>query len=229
MRKSKKDYYSKYFEKNAKNAKKTWKQISTIVNKTKTSNIITCIETNDMQFETDPLKIGNKFNEYFSTIAQKLVDQIKTQKKFEEFLDKPNEKSFFMIRTDKNEIERIIAALDSNKASDIYGMSVDVLKILSPHISQILSEIFNESLSTGIFSDHMKLAMICPVHKDGSKLKISNYRPVSILPILNKVFEKIVQTRLVKFMEQEKIIFPKQYGFQKTNQQLYQFLTFMQS
>ena len=94
-------------------------------------------------------------------------------------------------------------------------MSVDVLKILSPHISQILSEIFNESLSTGIFCDHMKLAMICPVHKGDSKLKISNYRPVSILPILSKVFEKIVQTRLVKFMEQEKIIFPKQYGFQK--------------
>ena len=163
----------------------------TIVNKTKTSNIITCIETNDMQYKTDTLKIGSKFNEYFSTIAQKLVDQIKTQKKFEEFLDKPNEKSFFMIRTDKNEIEKIIAALDSNKASDIYGMSVNVLKILSPHISQILSEIFNASLSTGIFPDHMKLAMICPVHKGGSKL---NYRPVSIPPILSKVFEKIVQT-----------------------------------
>ena len=165
--------------------------------------------------KTDPLKIGNKFNEYFSTIAQKLVDQIKTQKKFEEFLDKPNEKSFFMIRTDKNEIEKIIAALDSNKAIDIYDMSVDVLKILSPHISQILSKIFNESLSTGIFPDHMKLAMICRIHKGGSKLKILNYRPVSILPILSKVFEKIVQIRLVKYMEQEKIIFPKQYGFQK--------------
>ena len=200
--------------------KKFWKQINTIVNKTKTSNIITCIETDDMQYETDPLKIGNKFNEYFSTIAQKLVDQIKTQKKSEEFLDKPNEKSFFMIRTDKNGIEKIIVALNSNKASDIYGMSVDVLKILSPHISQILSEIFNESMSTGIFPDHMKLAMICSVHKGGSKLKISNYRLLSILPILSKVFEKIVQTRLVNFMEQEKIIFPKQYGFQKKQQQI---------
>ena len=58
--------------------KKPWKQINTIVNKTKTSNTITCIETNGMQYETDPIKIGNKFNEYFSAIAQKLVDQIKT-------------------------------------------------------------------------------------------------------------------------------------------------------
>ena len=116
LRKSKKDYYSKYFEKNAKNAKKNWKQINTIVNKTKTSDIITCIDTNDMQYETDPLKIGNKLNEYFNPIAQKLVDQIKS----EEFLDKPNEKSFFMIRTDKDETEKIIAALDRNRASDIY-------------------------------------------------------------------------------------------------------------
>ena len=86
LRKSKKEYYSKYFEKNAKNAKKTWKQINTIVNKIKTSNIITCIETNDMLYETDPLKIGNKFNEYFSTIAQKLVDQIKTRKNLKNYI-----------------------------------------------------------------------------------------------------------------------------------------------
>ena len=61
----------------------------------------------------------------------------------------------------------------------------------------------------------MKLAMICPIQKGGSKLKASNYRPVSILPILSKVLAKIVQTRLVTFLEQQKIIFPQQYGFQK--------------
>ena len=120
-----------------------------------------------------------------------------------------------MTPTDKNEIEKIISSLDSNKASNIYGLSVDVLKILSPHISELLSDIFNESLSIGVFPDLMKLAMICPIHKSGSKLKASNYRPVSILPILSKVLEKIVQTRLVTFLEQQKIIFPQQYGFQK--------------
>ena len=48
---------------------------------------------------------------------------------------------------------------------------VDVLKILTPHISELLSDIFNESLSIGVFPDLMKLAMICPIHKGGSKLK----------------------------------------------------------
>ena len=136
-----------------------------------------------MQYETNPLKIGNIFNEYYSTIAQKLEDKIKTDKKFEDFLDKPNEKSFFMYPTDKNEIEKIIASLDSKKASDIYGLSVNILKILSPHISHLLSGILNESMNTGVFPDQMKLAMICPFHKGGSKLKASNYRPVSIRPV----------------------------------------------
>lgn len=204
-----------FLKKIQKMQKKTWKQINTIVNKTKYNNPIACIESNNSQYETNPLKIGNVINEYYSTIAQKLVDKIKTDKTFEEFLDKPNENSFFMAPTNKNEIEKIINSLDSNKASDIYGLSVNVLKILSPHISQKLGDIFNESLNTGIFPDQMKLAMICPFHKGGSKLKPSNYRPVSILPILSKVFEKIMQSRLVKFLEQEKNIFPQQYGFQK--------------
>ena len=109
-----------------------------------------------MQYETNPLKIGNTLNDYFSTIAQKLVNKIKTDKKFHEYLDKPNDISFFMTPTDKNEIEKIISSLDSNKAGDIYGLCVDVLKILSPHISELLSDIFNESLSIGVFPDLMK-------------------------------------------------------------------------
>ena len=68
--------------------KKTWNQINFIINKTKTNNKINCIETTNMQYETNPLKIGNTLNDYFSTITQKLVNKIKTDKKFHEYLDK---------------------------------------------------------------------------------------------------------------------------------------------
>ena len=50
-----------------------------IINKTKTNNEINCIETTNMQYETNPLKIGNTLNDYFSKIAQKLVNKIKTK------------------------------------------------------------------------------------------------------------------------------------------------------
>ena len=61
----------------------------------------------------------------------------------------------------------------------------------------------------------MKLTMITPVYNKGSKLDISNYRPVSVLPILSKVLEKIAQIRLIKFLNNQSIIYNKQYGFQE--------------
>ena len=80
-------------------------------------------------------------------------------------------------------------------------------------------------MSTGVFLNHMKLARITSVYKGGSKLDISNYRPVSVFPIVSKVLEKIVQFRLIKFFNEHNIIYSKQYDFKKTNQQNWRFWT----
>ena len=122
----------------------------------------------------------------------------------------------FLQPTNKSEIEKIIKSLDSNKSSDIYGMSPKLLKILSPAISEILSNIYNESFALGVFPDHMKLAMITPMFKEGSKLGVSNYRPVSVLPIISKVLEKLMLKRLSKYLDKSKIIYEHQFGFQKS-------------
>ena len=94
-------------------------------------------------------------------------------------------------------------------------MSPKLLKILSPAISETLSNIFNESFALGVLPDHMKLAMITPIFKGGSKLDVSNYRPVSVLPIISKVLEKLMLTRLTKHLDKSKIIYEHQFGFQK--------------
>ena len=75
---------------------------------------------------------------------------------------------------------------------------------------------FNESFSKGVFPDHMKLAMVTPTYKGKCKLKVSNYRPVSVLPILSKVLEKLMFNRLVNFLEKSEIKYEYQYGFQKS-------------
>ena len=100
-------------------------------------------------------------------------------------------------------LEKLIR-LDVQKASDIYGLSVRFLKIISKEIAPTLSEMFNESLET--FFNHMKIAMITPTFKGVSRLEVSNYRPVSVLPIISKLLEKIMNVRLTKFLENKKII-----------------------
>ena len=170
---------------------------------------MSCIKVNNVN-EMNPDKISNKFNNYFSTIAQNLNNKIKSS-----FLDRPNQETIFMLPTNEVEIEETILSLDSKKSKDIYEVSVDLLKYLAKHVSPILSDLFNECMSTGVFPDHMKLALITPVYKGGSKLDISSYQPVSVLPILSKVLEKIVQVRLIKFLKKHNITYNKQYGFQK--------------
>ena len=71
------------------------------------------------------------------------------------FLDRPSQETFFMSPTVKAEIEKRILSLESKKSNSIYGVSVDLLKVLAKHVYQILNNLFNESMSTGVFPDHM--------------------------------------------------------------------------
>ena len=126
---------------------------------------------------SDPFAIRKKFNEFYTSVASKLVSKIKTKSSHHKFLDAKLPESMFLQPTNKSEIEKIINSFDSNNSSDIYSLSPRFLKMLSPAISETLSNIFNESFAR-IFPDHMKLGMITPTFKGGSKLDVSNYRPV---------------------------------------------------
>ena len=89
------------------------------------------------------------------------------------------------------------------------------LLTLSSSVSETLSTRYNEIFSQGIFPDHMKHAMVTPVHKGGSKLDMTNYRPISVLPICSKILEKLMLTRLLDFLDRNNIIYKHQFGFQK--------------
>ena len=73
----------------------------------------------------------------------------------------------------------------------------------------------NLSFSTGIFLDKLKMAKVVPtcIFKKGYKSIPGNYRPISILPIISKLFEKLVNNRIVKFLERNEILYNHQYGF----------------
>ena len=135
-----------------------------IVHKNKNKNYVTCIKT-EKGIISDPFAIGNKFNEFYTSVASKLISKIKT-KSYHKFLDPKQPDSMFLQPKNRSEIEKIIKSLDSNKSSDIYGMSPKFPKILSPEMSEILSNIFDESFALGVFPDHMKFTMITPIFKE---------------------------------------------------------------
>jgi hypothetical protein len=90
-----------------------------------------------------------------------------------------------------------------------------LLKSCSYFISSPLNYICNRTLFTGVFPDRLKYANIRPLFKKGTKNDINNYRPISILTSFSKIFEKVLQTRLLKHLTDHNILVKKQYGFRK--------------
>ena len=106
-----------------------------------------------------------------------------------------------------------VAQTKTNKSPGIDGISAKLLKDAGDTISESLTNIFNLSLQSGIFPDDRKLARITPIYKDGSKTECGNYRPISVISIVAKVFEKLVCNELRSFIKENNIIIDEQSGF----------------
>ena len=105
--------------------------------------------------------------------------------------------------------------IDIRKACGYDNLPARLLKDAAPFIASPLTHIFNVSMEEGKFPDAFKIAKVTPIFKKGSKDDPGNYRPISVLPILAKVFEKIVNSRLIDFLEVNNVLFRHQYGFRK--------------
>ena len=129
--------------------------------------------------------------------------------------------------TTVNEIISIINNLSSKVSFGFDNIPTNVVKLSAPYIATQLSYLINYSFDRGIFPDQLKIGKICPIHKQGDKKLIANYRPISILPVFSKVYEKAIYTRLDSFLKSNNILTDNQYGFRKghstfmPNQDLY--------
>ena len=96
----------------------------------------------------------------------------------------------FLSETSDHEIEKVINSFKNN-GSCINEIPTRIFKIISNSISEILSNLFNQSVQQGIFPDCLKTARVVPIFKEGDKLNIENYRPISTLHFIYKVLEKL--------------------------------------
>ena len=76
-----------------------------------------------------------------------------------------------------------------------------------------LTVIVNQMINTGIFSQMLKIAKVVPLYKKGDKNLLINYRPISLLPSISKIFEKIIYIQMYKYFEENNLFFTSQYGF----------------
>jgi len=105
--------------------------------------------------------------------------------------------------------------MSNSKATGLDGFSVNILKMAAPAIVDSITHICNLSIRTKSFPDKWKEARVTPIFKKGKADECSNYRPVSVLPILSKIIEKHVYLCLYDFLQRHKLLLDTQFGFRK--------------
>ena len=161
--------------------------------------------------------IVEHFNDFFVTVGPKLADSIPaTTRNFETYVNTiPNIMSEYNLSD--SEFQNAFFSLKANKSPGVDGISYDIVKTCFDSVSSPLKHIFQLSLKNGIFPENLKIARVTPIFKAGEKSLLTNYRPISVLPCFSKILERIVHNRIILHLEQNNVLYNKQFGFQKSN------------
>ena len=211
--KAKIDYYEKLFKNAIGNARDTWRGLNEVMGRKMEKNRIKCVLSGGVEI-TDDKGIAETFNNYFHNIPRELDSKLPlTSMDPLEYINVQIESMIHQYDPCTSmEILSIISSIKITKQSK-NSVPVRLLVANKDIISIPLSHLFNQCMLNGIFPDSYKIGRIVPILKKGNSRLVSNYRPISILPVLSKVFEKIIHKRLVKHLAENNILSPTQFGF----------------
>ena len=211
---SKEKYYNNFFIKNSNNVKAQWKGIKELMAlRNKNSTIPSKIIQENTEI-IDAHEIAKCFNEYFSNIGNRLASIIPNTNTLPlSFMDSEQTSSFFLDSVSTWKIKQEIDQLNSSKSLGPFSIPVKLLKILKEYLAKSLEVLFNCSFATGVVPMSFKLARVIPIFKKGSQTCVSNYRPISLLSIFNKLLEKLMYKRLISYIEKKDILSKAQFGF----------------
>ena len=211
--KAKNSFYLNSF-KNAKNdMKKSWEMIHRLAGYKKGDNKL--LNTLNEKTSDHVYDIVENFNKFFLSIGETL-NSTSSNVNSSDYLNliNRNPNSLFLLPATPDEVSKIICDLKIVK-SDIDTMPVKTFIALRDHLSQPISDLINLSFLNGIYPDELKIARIVPIYKNqGNILDPTNYRPISCLPYIGKIFEKCLTNRLISFCDKFSLISKKQFGFQ---------------
>lgn len=216
IREHKKDYYAKLLDDNKNSTNNTWGIINKVLHKGKTNQIFpNYITKNNLNiYEKDT--IVNEFNNYFVNIGASISQNIRDES-IDDKITPNYANSIFLESAQESEILTIAHKFANKKSNDYTNMNMSLIKQIIDVIIVPFTYICNLSLSTRLFPDRMKIAKVVPLFKKGNKTDLSNYRPISLLPQLSKILEKLFVIRLNKFIDKHNILSNSQYGFRSIN------------
>ena len=170
----------------------------------------------------DDKDIATSLNTFFSKVGPTTEENIPKVPNIppSKFLRDQNRITFVIAHVSMEEVLDVINLLQ-NKSSRPYSIPFKLLMLIPDLLIIPLAHIINMSFNTGVYPDLLKIVKVIPIHKGGSTQEVNNFRPISLLSIFDKIMEKIMHKKLYHFLEENNILFKKQFGFMKNNSTVY--------
>ena len=209
-------HFKRLFDQFKYNMKKTWKIISDSLNKTSHNTIPDTMIINGLDC-TDKKQIADSFNAFFVSVGEQNNANIERHREshYRDYLTDQVEAQFTFRSISNSDTVRMIKNVKLLNSKGHDGISSDLLKLLGNAISKSITLIINQSLRTGIFPDKLKIAKVIPIFKKDSKKLIKNYPPISVLPVISKIFEMAIHEQLSDYFTTNSLFCKQQYGFMK--------------
>jgi hypothetical protein len=136
-------------------------------------------------------------------------------KSFKDYLKNKFNLKFTFDNVDEENVGKIIDKLSPKASFGFDGISSKLLKSIKTAVVKPITIIINQMINTGIFPDKLKIGKIIPVYKKDDETQFTNYRPISLLPTISKIFERILFKQLYKFFLDNNLFYNSQYGFRE--------------
>ena len=207
-------YYRETIDKTKNNPKKMWKHINQLIGRGSKSTNIPYINFNGNS-SSNSNDIADTFNTYFTEIGQDLADQIpQTNNSIDEFIE-PVSHTFKFKNISIQEVRNVLEKLNTSKSCGPGKIPASVLKDSSEITASYLTHIYNCSLSSANFPEEWKKPGVSPIFKSGNKEECENYRPISVLSVVAKIFEKLVCGQLSGYLNEKNLLTKHQSGFRE--------------
>ena len=122
-----------------------------------------------------------------------------------DYLKTKTDTAFHFQKVDENHLLNIINNLTQKTSSGIDNLSIKRIKVITNELVKPLTLITNQVLCTGVFPDKLKIAKVIPIFKKGDDTDFNNYRPISLLPAISKIIEKVIYNQTYTYFDHNKI------------------------
>ena len=212
LKQLRKDYYTRKLKETKGDMKKTWKILKSAMYQPTKANPIEKLVFNGEEL-TDSIKIAGACNEHFASVGENLAAQIENLNidSVDNIIKANTHFSFKPIEV--CQAVKVIRKLVNGKAVGIHSIPNRALKEGVELIAPSLCDVFTCAIYTKTYPTDLNIAKVSAIFKSGDKEDINNYRPISVIPTLARVFERLIYNQIYDYLTDNNLLNPKQYGF----------------